>query len=86
MLARFQVPRSPDDVKSPVREYRPPGSVRRAPGNRRPYLDTPWPRGARAHLLVKDKKPEARGGVGGGGGRGVPGQEGAVGEVVPVKV
>lgn len=25
---------------SPVREYRPPGSVRGAPGNRRPYLDT----------------------------------------------
>jgi hypothetical protein len=29
------------DVKSPVREYRPPGSVRGAPGNRCPYLDTP---------------------------------------------
>jgi hypothetical protein len=28
------------DLKSPVREYRPPGSVRGAPGNRRPYLDT----------------------------------------------
>ncbi len=27
------------DLKSPVREYRPPGSVRGAPGNRRPYLD-----------------------------------------------
>ena len=26
-------------TKSPVREYRPPGSVRGAPGNRRPYLD-----------------------------------------------
>lgn len=26
-------------MKSPVREYRPPGSVRGAPGNRRPYLD-----------------------------------------------
>src|SRR5437667_5736194 len=26
-------------VKSPVREYRPPGSVRGAPGDRRPYLD-----------------------------------------------
>jgi hypothetical protein len=26
-------------AKSPVREYRPPGSVRGAPGNRRPYLD-----------------------------------------------
>src|ERR1019366_7367900 len=26
-------------LKSPVREYRPPGSVRGAPGNRRPYLD-----------------------------------------------
>ena len=25
--------------KSPVREYRPPGSVRGAPGNRRPYRD-----------------------------------------------
>ena len=28
-------------VKSPVRENRPPGSVRRAPGNRRPYRDPP---------------------------------------------
>jgi hypothetical protein len=28
------------DLKSPVREYRPPGSVRGASGNRRPYLDT----------------------------------------------
>jgi hypothetical protein len=27
------------DLKSPVREYRPPGSVRGAPGIRRPYLD-----------------------------------------------
>jgi hypothetical protein len=27
------------DLKSPVREYRPPGSVRGAPGNRRPYRD-----------------------------------------------
>src|SRR5690242_5057789 len=27
------------DLKSPVREYRPPGSVRGAPGNRCPYLD-----------------------------------------------
>jgi hypothetical protein len=26
-------------MKSPVREYRPPGSVRGAPGNRRPYRD-----------------------------------------------
>ena len=26
-------------VKSPVREYRPPGSVRGAPGDWRPYLD-----------------------------------------------
>jgi len=26
-------------LKSPVRENRPPGSVRGAPGNRRPYLD-----------------------------------------------
>jgi len=26
-------------AKSPVREYRPPGSVRGAPGDRRPYLD-----------------------------------------------
>jgi hypothetical protein len=26
-------------VKSPVRENRPPGSVRGAPGNRRPYRD-----------------------------------------------
>ena len=34
-------------LKSPVREYRPPGSVRGAPGNRRPYRDpkhaaAPW--------------------------------------------
>ena len=28
------------DLKSPVRENRPPGSVRGAPGNRRPYLDS----------------------------------------------
>ena len=28
-------------VKSPVRENRPPGSVRGAPGNRRPYRDPP---------------------------------------------
>src|SRR5262245_6438202 len=28
------------DLKSPVRDYRPPGSVRGAPGNRCPYLDT----------------------------------------------
>ena len=28
------------DLKSPVRENRPPGSVRGASGNRRPYLDT----------------------------------------------
>jgi hypothetical protein len=28
-------------VKSPVRENRPPGSVRGAPGNRRPYRDSP---------------------------------------------
>ena len=27
------------DLKSPVRENRPPGSVRGAPGNWRPYLD-----------------------------------------------
>ena len=27
-------------LKSPVREYRPPGSVRGAPGNRCPYLDS----------------------------------------------
>ena len=27
-------------LKSPVRENRPPGSVRGAPGNRCPYLDT----------------------------------------------
>ena len=26
-------------MKSPVRENRPPGSVRGAPGNRRPYRD-----------------------------------------------
>jgi len=34
-------------VKSPVRENRPPGSVRGAPGNRRPYRD---PSGGRAAL------------------------------------
>lgn len=28
------------DLKSPVREYRTPGSVRGASGNRRPYLDS----------------------------------------------
>jgi hypothetical protein len=28
------------DMKSPVREYRPPGSVRGAPGTRRPHLDS----------------------------------------------
>jgi hypothetical protein len=28
------------DLKSPVRENRPPGSVRGAPGNRCPYLDS----------------------------------------------
>jgi hypothetical protein len=27
------------DLKSPVRDNRPPGSVRGAPGNRRPYRD-----------------------------------------------
>ena len=27
------------NLKSPVRENRPPGSVRGAPGNRRPYRD-----------------------------------------------
>ena len=27
------------DLKSPVRENRPPGSVRGAPGDRRPYRD-----------------------------------------------
>ena len=30
------------DLKSPVRENRPPGSVRGAPGNRRPYRDSEW--------------------------------------------
>ena len=29
-------------AKSPVRENRPPGSVRGAPGNRCPYLDKDW--------------------------------------------
>jgi len=28
------------DLKSPVRENRPPGSVRGTPGNRRPYRDS----------------------------------------------
>ena len=28
------------DLKSPVRENRPPGSVRGAPGDRRPYRDS----------------------------------------------
>jgi hypothetical protein len=36
-------------MKSPVRENRPPGSVRGAPGNRRPYRDPvpilPWEAG-----------------------------------------
>ena len=36
------------DLKSPVREYRPPGSVRGAPGNRRPYLDKAESRNRRA--------------------------------------
>ena len=31
-------------MKSPVREYRPPGSVRGAPGNRCPYLDREYNR------------------------------------------
>ena len=35
-------------VKSPVRENRPPGSVRGAPGNRRPYRD---PGAVNARLL-----------------------------------
>ena len=34
------------DLKSPVRENRPPGSVRGAPGNRRPYRDREGARGA----------------------------------------
>jgi hypothetical protein len=32
------------NVKSPVREYCSPGSVRGAPGNRCPYLDAFWRR------------------------------------------
>jgi hypothetical protein len=36
------------DLKSPVREYRSPGSVRGAPGNRRPYLDKAEIRGRKA--------------------------------------
>jgi len=37
------------DLKSPVREYRSPGSVRGAPGNRCPYLD-------KAEMLVRSEK------------------------------
>ena len=47
------------DLKSPVREYRPPGSVRGAPGNRRPYLDkTEMLKAARAkaEMLVRSEK------------------------------
>jgi hypothetical protein len=36
------------NTKSPVREYRPPGSVRGALGNRRPYLDKPETGGRKA--------------------------------------
>ena len=42
-------------VKSPVRENRPPGSVRGAPGNRRPYRD-PLARPAGKSAL---RQPEA---------------------------
>ena len=37
-------------VKSPVRENRPPGSVRGAPGNRRPYRDPQGPYGLKLCL------------------------------------
>ncbi len=46
------------DLKSPVREYRPPGSVRGAPGNRRPYLDNAeWPasKATQSHLKATYK-------------------------------
>ncbi len=42
------------NLKSPVREYRPPGSVRGAPGNRCPYLDKYCPP---ARLLPPDATP-----------------------------
>jgi hypothetical protein len=50
------------NTKSPVREYRPPGSVRGAPGNRCPYLDkndhgpriTDNGQGAKAKTLKRD--------------------------------
>ena len=44
------------NTKSPVREYRPPGSVRGAPGNRRPYLDICfllWPTPVHSHPLQR---------------------------------
>jgi len=42
------------DVKSPVQENCPPGSVRGAPGNRRPYLDSlSWIEGFLAPLSTK---------------------------------
>ena len=50
-------------LKSPVREYRPPGSVRGAPGNRRPYRDKIGHRllfsgadAARAHLPMTNSQ------------------------------
>jgi hypothetical protein len=40
------------NVKSPVRENRPPGSVRGAPGNWRPYLDKrEWTLGGRTRCV-----------------------------------
>ncbi len=41
--------------KSPVREYRPPGSVRGAPGNRRPYRDCNAFRLQRSHARRKSR-------------------------------
>ena len=41
-------------VKSPVRENRPPGSVRGAPGNRRPYRDPDRPVRFRSACLQRN--------------------------------
>jgi hypothetical protein len=50
------------DLKSPVRENRPPGSVRGAPGNRCPYLDcilTLLRRGARILPAARASSPSS---------------------------
>jgi hypothetical protein len=50
-------------LKSPVRENRPPGSVRGASGNRRPYLDSYLNPAAiiiRERVMVKEKSSHRR--------------------------